>query len=274
MTKKAIVKYSYSPRVPIGDLRTMRGLTEWGKEKFQQAIPEGAACTAEGIMQGAMLAVSKSPKLLLCTQASIYETVLTSCRLGLDCSGVLGSAYMVPYKNQCKLIIGYPGLADLARRASGAIRIDAQVVYEGDKIDVELGTDAHVHHTPDLNAERRPEKIIGAYAVVQVSKDAPPIIEWMPIAEVNRIRARSPACDSGPWRTDKGEMVRKTPFRRVLKRVPVSVVEAGRVLAQAIEHDNITDGVTGGEPDVTPADRTKAIESKIINGKESNATDC
>ena len=264
-----IQAYTYQPRVPPTDLRTASGLMAFGRERFMSSMPEGSTETVDGIIQSAMLAMSKNPKILLCTQSSIYESVLTACRLGLDCSGILGSAYLVPYKAVCTLLIGYRGLADLARRASGAIRIDAQVVYEGDTIEIELGTNAFVKHSPSLTTERRAETIVGTYAVVQLTPDAPPIIEWMPIAEVGRIRARSPACDSGPWVTDRGEMARKTSLRRILKRVPVSVVEAGRVLAEAIEHDNTTDGLADRGAGITPADRTTALEKRLAEENDN-----
>lgn len=270
MSKNGIVKYQYQPLVPIQTLSAMSGLMQFGREKFMAAMPEGSGCTVDGIIQSALLAANKNQKILLCTEESIYQSVLTTCRLGLDCSGVLGIAYLVPYKRECTLIIGYRGLTDLARRAADAVRIDSQVVYGGDEIDVKLGTDAHVHHKPDLQNARKAEDIIGCYAVAHLRGSDVPMVEWMSRDEVNRIRARSPSCDQGPWVTDTGEMIRKTPLRRIIKRLPISVVEAGKVLAEAIEHDNSTTGLADRGAEVSAADRTAEIADRF-NG-ENNAT--
>jgi recombinational DNA repair protein RecT len=59
------------------------------------------------------------------------------------------------------------------------------------------------------------------------------LIEVMTAAEVEAIRGRSQAADSGPWVTDWNEMAKKTVIKRLCKALPRSTE-----LAEAIDADN------------------------------------
>jgi hypothetical protein len=84
--------------------------------------------------------------------------------LGLDCSGNLGSGYLVPFYNnkiramEATFIPGYRGLLDLARRSGEIEDIFAECVYESDEFDYELGATPRLRHVPkdfELLAHRR-----------------------------------------------------------------------------------------------------------------------
>ena len=192
--------------------------------------------TSERLLKTVMVAVSRSPKLLACTQASIFQAVMTAAELGLDCSGTLGSAYLVPFRNkngqiEATFIPGYQGLIDLARRSGHVLDINPQVVYEKDHFDLEFGREQIVVHRPCLEGDRGAMKLV--YAIAWLRDNPRPHVEWMPKKEIEKIRNASPGGDGNIWRDHPGEMWRKTVVRRICKYLPKSTE-----LEKALQVDN------------------------------------
>lgn len=192
-------------------------------------------------------ALRREPKLLQCTRSSILKALLDAAELGLVPSGLIGQAYLVPYRNrhtnrlEAQLIPGYRGLCDLARRSGDVKAIEARVVRENDVLDLVHGTDGYVRHVPYINrtfetvevpdpndAEKVISRVkdggryIGAYMIATLT-DGLKQVEWMPWAEIMGIKRRSAAAASGPWVTDEGEMAKKTVTRRGVKYLPVAI---------------------------------------------------
>src|SRR4051812_42731484 len=99
---------------------TLAGLLESRKQAMAMVLPKHL--TPERLIKIALVAVSKSPKLMDCTHESVLQSVMTAAQLGLECGGALGAAYLVPFKRnkkddqgrwhswtECTLIIGYRG---------------------------------------------------------------------------------------------------------------------------------------------------------------------
>lgn len=196
--------------------------------------------TPERMLKTVQIAASKNPKLLQCTKLSLATAIMGASELGLDCSGTLGSAYLVPYGKEATLLIGYRGLIDLARR-SGKIRsIEARLVYEDDTFDLDFGRTPMLIHKPDFTAERSDDKIVLVYARARLADQEEPQVEVMSKAEIDAIRKRSRAGSSGPWVTDYGEMARKTVVRRLCKYLPMSVeVERAFQIEDSQEGDRL-----------------------------------
>jgi len=179
----------------------------------------------EAILKSLMVAGSKQPLLYKCTKASIAQSIMGAAQLGLDCSGTLGSAYLVPYKNnktgvyESQLIIGYRGLIDLARRSGQIDSIEARCVYANDIFDYELGTDPKVYHKPTIDD---PGDLVAVYGVARIKGQSMPQIEVMSKSQVDKIRAKSKAGKFGPWVEYYAEMARKTVVRLLCKYLPLS----------------------------------------------------
>ncbi len=94
--------------------------------RIQQLMP--AHLKVGKLIRSALIACQKNPVLLQCDKKSLIRALLEAAQLGVDPSGVLGSAYLVPYKKKVQLIVGYRGLIDLARRSGGILCIEARVV--------------------------------------------------------------------------------------------------------------------------------------------------
>ena len=214
-------------------VRTFEELIDAHKGELAAQLPERLGITPDRFCATALAALSDSPALLRCTPESVIQSLYKAAQLGLV-PGLLNSAHLIPYKNQCRLIPGYGGLRDLALR-SGAVRnIESHLVYEKDEFAFALGTEPRIEHVPHLAQDRG--EVIAAYAVAHLAAGGIQV-EIMPRDEIDRIRRRSRASGNGPWVTDFGEMARKTVLRRLCKHLPQTPD-----LAQAIQLENDAEG--------------------------------
>ena len=203
---------------------------EQNSAALAKAIPQGLGISVERVKSGTLLAYASSPYIRKCTTASIFQSVLKAAQLGLDPSGTMGEAYLVPYRDTCTLIVGYQGLITLARRSGHIVSLQAHCVYEQDEFDYELGLHPKLHHKPALGDNRG--QMVCVYAVAHL-KDGGYQFEVMSKSQVDSIRHRSKAGRSGPWKDHYDEMARKTAVRRLFKYLPKSVT-----LRDAMEHND------------------------------------
>lgn len=205
------------------------------QSQIKAALPRHM--TAERMARIATTEMRKVPKLGQCDPMSFLGAVIQCAQLGLEPGNALGHAYILPFdkrekvggqwktvRTEAQVIIGYRGMIDLARRSGQIVSIDARAVYEGDKFECMLGLDPKIDHQPDWQNTNRadPSKLRFVYAVAKL-KDGGVQFDVMSRAEVEGIRARSKAADSGPWVTDFAAMAVKTVVRRLFKFLPVSI---------------------------------------------------
>lgn len=214
---------------------TIAGLLTDPKIKAQMALAMPKHMTADRLARIALTEVRRVPKLAQCDQTSFLGAIMQCAQLGLEPGGALGHAYLLPFdKNkrnrdgswervgtEVQLIVGYRGMIDLARRSGQIISIEARIVREKDFFEVELGLDSRLVHRPAWTEANRGQATF-AYAVAKL-KDGGLQFEVMSRVEIEAIRSRSKAKDSGPWTTDWEEMAKKTVIRRLFKYLPVSI---------------------------------------------------
>lgn len=216
--------------------QTLPEMLETVKPQIALALPKGF--DPDRMVRAVLTAVQKTPKLLQCTPQSIVLSTLQAAQLGLDVDGFLGHAYLVPYwnkragKNEAQLQIGYRGFISLARRSGEISSISAEIVYENDIFSVSLGTERSIKHLP--NPEGNRGDVIGAYAVV-FYKDGFKDFEYMTKGQIEHIREGSKSKDDGPWVTHWEEMARKTPIRRLAKRLPLSPEDSALIRAAVMD---------------------------------------
>jgi len=240
------------------------------KQQLQMALPKHL--TIDRLLRVAMTSIQRNPKLLECTQESLLACIMTCAQLGLEPDQFLGQAYLVPFKNnakggitECQLIPGYRGYITLARRSgelAGAPMV--QVVYENDEFALEFGLEPKLFHKPLMHGERG--EAVGAYVVFPY-KDGTKSFDFMPAGDIMAIARRSKTYDkkndswSGPWDTDRDEMMKKTVIKRHAKLAPLSV-EFQKAVA-------LEDRAYLGESqmDLLNADDDKVIEGQIENAE-------
>lgn len=222
--------------------------------------------TPERVAKIAISALMRQPKLLLCKPETVWFQVAQAATLGLEVN-LLGGAYLVPFKNNktggydCQLIIGYQGLIDLARRSGNIESIEARVVYGKDSFKIEHGLNPTLQHIPHLEGDAGKMRLV--YAIAWL-KDGGKQVEVMPKHEVDAIRRRSKASDSGPWVTDYEEMARKTVVRRLAKYLPKSIE-----MSQAMTIDAAGDNSEPQLAGLDIEDESIIAEANIIPEEES-----
>lgn len=200
------------------------------------------------LVRVALTAMSRNPTLLECSQASWVLALQEAGSLGLEPTGVLGHAYLVPRWNkntrskEAQFQIGYRGLVELARRSGKVQDVTAHVVREGDDFEYALGLDPLLRHVPLLDSDR---PVTHVYAVA-FFKNGFKKFDVMTTEQVEKVRSISTAKDSGPWVSHWDEMAKKTVVRRLSKELPLSSTEQA-----AIAYDDAVEfGMGGGRVDL------------------------
>jgi recombination protein RecT len=195
--------------------QTIKGLIASDEFKNQVALCLPKHLTPDRFVRVAITAITRTPKLMECTQPSLLRCLMDCSQYGLEPDG--RRAHLIPYGRECTLVIDYKGLAELAMRSGLISTLHADTVCENDVFEVDLGE--VTKHTVNYRQERG--KPYAVYAIAKF-KDGGRACAVMTMAEVEAIRNRSKAKNSGPWVTDFGEMAKKTVFRRLAKMLPLS----------------------------------------------------
>lgn len=204
--------------------------------QLASALPAAMASAAPRFARCLLTELQRNPYLQTCTGLSLLGGLIQAAQLGLEVGGPLGQAYLVPYwnkkvgANEAQMQVGWRGYCSLAHRSGMTESFYAHAVYSDDEFDLQLGTQPRVIHRPKLigGLPRTPENVIGVYAAIKTELGGIDV-EWMNKAQIDAHKDRySKAANSekgppSPWQTAWEEMARKTPFRRLAKRAPVSV---------------------------------------------------
>lgn len=221
---------------------------------FQKKWITDSGLTQEKFNKEASFALQhldKNPYLLKCTKSSILKSVMNIAHTTLTLNPVLKHAYLVPRKVhgtlECVLDPSYMGLIHLVISSGGVNSISAQIVYEGDEIEIDLSSDKKlIKHIPYMFRGKEKGNIVAVYSLATLH-DGSFHYEIMSSADVLEIRERSEAYKaykakkvfSCPWVSDEGEMYRKTVVKRQFKYLPKS---SGDSVQKAIELDNYANG--------------------------------
>ncbi len=200
--------------------------------------------------------LAKNDYLAKAAPHTIQAAVLNVAQIGLSLNPVHKLAYLVPRWNrssssvECYLEPSYQGLVKLMTDTGSIVSITANLVWEGDDIEVDLASSAKVvRHTPYVLNGKEKGKLIAVYSIATLH-DGSREIELMSATDVYAIRERSESYKkakekpgmSSIWLTDEGEMFRKTVIRRHFKYLPKS--QAFEKVAEAVKLDESDYGLT------------------------------
>jgi recombination protein RecT len=257
----------------------MKRLLEDRRDEFGKAL--AGRVDPDSFVRVAYATITKSPKLLEATAASVMMALLEAASLGLTPNSVMGEAYLVPFNNKIRVkgqpdrwevhaqfMPGFRGLAKLARQSGDITKIIARVVREGDRFEVVQGTEEKLIHVPMTGASKARD-MTRVYAIAFFKDGSPPQFEVMEKWEVDRVRQRSRSKDNGPWVTDYDEMARKTVFRRLAKYLPLSDTDFEKAI-EADSRDYDLSAPIGGTGPVS--DLNNALAEDIPEGEYEDVT--
>jgi len=161
-----------------------------------------------------------SMRIAMGNRQSVINAVTNVGAIGISLNPAKRQAYLVPRDGKICLDISYMGLLDLAIQSGSIMWGQAELVYTQDRFELH-GFDKPPSHARDPFSKERGE-ITGAYVVVK-TRDGDYLTTCMSIDEVFDIRNRSASWkqgQKGPWKTDEGEMIKKTVIKRAYKLWP------------------------------------------------------
>lgn len=210
-------------------------------------------------------AFHRTPKLMLCTPASLAFAVFQSAQTRLPVCDGTHRACLVPYKNEAVFQIEYRGLIDLAFRSGCVADITAEVVYEEDEFEYSLGDKAYIKHRPKLGGKKDITKAVGAYMVAHTVQGGTKM-EVMDREQILAIRAKSAAFrrNDGPWADPVFEpsMWCKTVLRKGCKHLPTSVFP--QAVHAALEIEDARDFKTIREAEVVISNPAPVVEERSV----------
>jgi len=219
----------------VSPANELRGTLDKMMPQMKMALPKHI--TPERLVRVVMTSVQNNPKLLDCERNSFLSSVMTCAQLGLEPDGVLGQAYLIPFKVQgqmrCQFIPGYKGLIALARNSGDVTSIQAQAVHENDDFIYRFGLNEALDHTPAAGDRG---EITHFYAIAKF-KDGGYHWDVMSRSEIEAIRDASQGYSAAkrfakngvinsPWASHFAEMGKKTMIRRIAKYLPMDVQKA------------------------------------------------
>lgn len=167
----------------------------------------------------ALQEMTLTPALRACDTMSIYIGLLSCAITGLEPGPLKQEAFLIPFKNQAKFLVGWRGLQKQAIRAGGTKFLRSGVVREGDVFEFDLGTENRLTHIPRLGAARG--AMIGAYAWAQLANGERQI-EVLNMDDLERVRHFVEKRGASPaWSDWPDQMARKTAVRRLCKYLPM-----------------------------------------------------
>lgn len=168
---------------------------------------------------------------------AVVDAVVNIAAIGISLNPAKKQAYLVPRDNKICLDISYMGLMDLAQ-ATGSVKwAQAALVHESDSFALN-GLDKAPNHTFNPFSKDR-GAVVGVYVTIKTIHDEY-LTHTMTIEDAYAIRDRSSAWKagkSGPWKTDEGEMIKKTCVKQAYKYWPKT-----ERLETAIHHLNTENG--------------------------------
>jgi len=217
-------------QVPGTETETLATITNYLKsdeiqEELRAAIPQRMRTdlNAERATRSAIMEISNNRKEMeRCTPRSIGKAVIEAAQSGLVVNGMLALAYIVRYGNEAKFQVGYRGKIALMTRHSRATNVNANVVHEHDRFELDMANNV-ISHTPwDVVGAEEKGRVLGYYAIAHFDFGGKQV-EWIRLEEVSKIRANAKKQNKGKespaWREWPDEMGKKCAVHRLGKKI-------------------------------------------------------
>ena len=281
-TKTELVEQGKQNAALVVNNAFIDGLSAQLQEKQQYGLSFPADYNPTNALMGAYLIMKettdKSGKCILesCSQASIANSLMDMCTLGLNASKKQG--YFIAYGGKCQFQKSYFGNITLARR-NGLKKINAEIIYEGDtfKYHIEKGRKViDVHEQDFMNIDN--DKLIGAYAVA-IMDDGSEEVEIMNINQLkkawNQRMGGLKEDASSTHMKFKDQMAKKTVINRLCKIIgntstDGNISEISDRLDEVADSDFVAEDVAyeieqnANTVDFVESEEPEVVESQVV----------
>ncbi len=233
-----------------------------------------------------LMLVAKDENLRNCSKESILQAIIDAANFGLIPNKLSGHAYLIPYKGEASLQIGYKGYVKKFDEEGWTVEVEAvtkQEIEQGYFKEVR-GTTTLIEHYPMRDTIQTSENIAICYAIAK-KLGREPIVAVMSIdtileaakTQVGWVKGQKGVKEmglKGVWvsedrETDFAEMCKKTVIRRLAKNCPIEVVNM--MSAYEGERDTLKD-VTPKTTDSDPLRAKLEARKKENNPSEDIVT--
>lgn len=188
------------------------------KDRFASVVGDK---NAGAYISSVMIAVKQSEALQRCSMESIYVSALRAATLKLSVDNSTGQAYIVPFKGQATLVVGYKGLYDMAVRTGKYRYINVSEIYEGQIVEQNQITGFHT-----ISGGRTGNKVIGWIGAFEMNPARGQVTGfgktvYMTVEEIHaHAKEYSKSYDDprGAWIKEPDKMERKTVLRLMIRR--------------------------------------------------------
>lgn len=276
MSETTLVPKAVDLEKPIASAPTVETLFAQYRRSFEVAAPQHLDINR--VMQVALMTVSRNPYLLGCTSASLLGAFMLSVQLGLDIGAK--ECHLVPFRNkkngqlEIQLVPDYRGVLKLARNSREICGMRARCVYKQDQFAIEEGSTPRLVHVPSQDHKRLFEDIIGAYSIADFCNPDTRMptgytdAHYLPRVHIDKVRAKSPASDKGPWVDHYDEMAMKTVIKHHSKTLPYSIE-----MSTAIELDNRVEMVRPQNIELMPGAEPGLLTAAVPPEPQDNVPD-
>lgn len=196
MSRNEIVKYAKSPEI---------------MQRFTELI--GNETTAGIYIYGVIAAVANSDALQKCEPQSIMKAAADAAALGMSVDPNIKEAYLVPYKDQASLIVGWRGLRNMAYNTGKVRYLNVGALYEGQE-----WVQDQLTGVSEIKGHKTGKEAIGYFAYME-TKDHRIHTHYMTNEEIQDHKkkyAKGYNREGSAWNTDFEKMAKKTVLRQVL----------------------------------------------------------
>ena len=230
-------------------MAAFRGTLERMQPDLQAALPP--QIPALKFIRTTLTAVQMNPELLGADRKSLLGSCMKAAQDGLLADGREAALVIFRTKDGPKVqympMVG--GILKKIRNSGELASISAQVAYDKDHFDYELGDDERIIHKPFLGEDRGRQ--IAVYAIAK-TKDGAIYREVMSVSDVEKVRSASKTGKFGPWVDWWDEMAKKTVIRRLAKRLPSSA-DVDQIMAADLEASGFEQQARQAPINITPA---------------------
>lgn len=170
---------------------------------------------APAYISSVLIAVQSNDALMGCSPRSILRSAMRAATLRLSCDPSVKQAYLVPFKSEATLVVGYKGLQDMAVRTGKYRYLNCFEIYEG-----EIVTEDRFKGIHSLSGGRTGDTIIG-YMLSFELKSGFAKTFYMTVEQIKAHGAKyskSYSDSRSLWQKDFHAMARKTVLRMGLSK--------------------------------------------------------
>jgi recombination protein RecT len=207
---------------------------------------------------------AKLQEVFLKNPNSFFTSALYCAELNLSPSSLVGEFFFIVNKEQIKPILGYKGLVALLLRSDKVKKIWAEVVYDEDDFEYELGLEPKMVHVPNFKSIKTCDKIKYIYACAKIENDV--VFKVMTIDEIKTI-VNMLETPSEYYFNDKKDPEKWLLKKVVLKQMSKLMPKEDDRLMKAVSFDDNIEG--GGYLVLDDNDTVRVVQGTII-GKANN----